>query len=173
MGTRHLIAVQHNGEYKIAQYGQWDGYPSGQGADVLDFLRRADLERFKAQVDKTGWITDAELEDRWVEAGAVRGSETVTLEVSNRMRDLYPELSRDTGAKVLDIVYKADGGLQLRNSIEFAQNSLFCEWAYVIDLDAPASCRCRATPATGRRWPTPCCLRWVSTASSWRLAWSK
>ena len=30
MGTRHLIAVQLDGEYKIAQYGQWDGYPEGK-----------------------------------------------------------------------------------------------------------------------------------------------
>ena len=38
MGTRHLIAVQLDGEYKIAQYGQWDGYPDGKGIDVLHFL---------------------------------------------------------------------------------------------------------------------------------------
>ena len=36
MGTRHLVAVIHKDEYKVAQYGQWDGYPSGQGDTVLD-----------------------------------------------------------------------------------------------------------------------------------------
>lgn len=25
MGTRHLIYVQHNNEYKVAKYGHWDG----------------------------------------------------------------------------------------------------------------------------------------------------
>lgn len=39
MGTRHLICVQHNNEYKVAKYGQWDGYPSGQGAGILEFLK--------------------------------------------------------------------------------------------------------------------------------------
>jgi len=31
MGTRHLICAKINNEYKLSQYGQWDGYPSGQG----------------------------------------------------------------------------------------------------------------------------------------------
>ena len=26
MGTRNLTAVFMDGEYKVAQYGQWDGY---------------------------------------------------------------------------------------------------------------------------------------------------
>ena len=39
MGTRNLTIVYVDGEYKVAQYGQWDGYPEGQGATCLDFLR--------------------------------------------------------------------------------------------------------------------------------------
>lgn len=31
MGTRNLTAVYLDGEYKIAQYGQWDGYPKDKG----------------------------------------------------------------------------------------------------------------------------------------------
>jgi hypothetical protein len=38
MGTRNLVAVQIDGQYKIAQYGQWDGYHSGKGLEVLEFL---------------------------------------------------------------------------------------------------------------------------------------
>lgn len=39
MGTRHLTAVFVDGEYKVAQYGQWDGYPEGQGLTCLEFAR--------------------------------------------------------------------------------------------------------------------------------------
>ena len=39
MGTRNLtMVVDKTGETKIAQYGQWDGYPFGQGLTVLHFL---------------------------------------------------------------------------------------------------------------------------------------
>lgn len=37
MGTRNLTMVQFNNEIKVAQYGQWDGEPDGQGATVLEF----------------------------------------------------------------------------------------------------------------------------------------
>lgn len=32
MGTRHLIIIFHNGKYKLAQYGQWDGKFQSLGA---------------------------------------------------------------------------------------------------------------------------------------------
>ena len=48
---------------------------------------------------------------------------------------VYPELSRDTAANILNMVYESENGLKLRDNIEFAADSLFCEWAYVIDLD--------------------------------------
>lgn len=37
MGTRNTLKVYLNDELKISQYGQWDGYPSGQGRDLLYF----------------------------------------------------------------------------------------------------------------------------------------
>jgi hypothetical protein len=45
MGTRNLVAVYLDGIHRIAQYGQWDGYPSGQGKTVLSFLRETLAER--------------------------------------------------------------------------------------------------------------------------------
>jgi hypothetical protein len=39
MGTRNLTRVICDGKTKVAQYGQWDGYPEGQGKTVLNFLR--------------------------------------------------------------------------------------------------------------------------------------
>lgn len=123
MGTRHLIAVVVDGEYKIAQYGQWDGYPSGQGAAVLGFLQTRDMDSFRAQCQRLRWITNDEIE---------------VVDKTKNWPNVYPHLSRDAGAKVLGMVYDMIEPLKLQNNIEFAQDGLLCEWAYVIDLDREA-----------------------------------
>ena len=52
MGTRHLILVYYKGQYHIAQYGQWDGYPGGQGVTVLHFVSDpAKLAKLTAVLD--------------------------------------------------------------------------------------------------------------------------
>ena len=38
MGTRNTLRVYLNGELKVSQYGQWDGYFAGQGNDLCRFL---------------------------------------------------------------------------------------------------------------------------------------
>ena len=46
----------------------------------------------------------------------------------------YPELSRDTGGDILELIMFKNK-TKLQNSLNFAADSLFCEWAYVIDFD--------------------------------------
>lgn len=121
MGTRHLIAVVSSGVFKVANYGQWDGYPSGQGQEVLRFLGEADLAAFKAKVDQCRPLTAGEI---------------AAVEATKDWPTVYPHLSRDAGAKVLTMVADSENGLGLVLTPEFAADSLFCEWAYVIDLDA-------------------------------------
>lgn len=136
MGTRNLTMVVKDGEYRVAQYGQWDGYPSGQGATVLAFLRdEMDRARFEAAVGAVRAITEAEWKALWVECGADPESDLVSGQVSNTFQQRYPWLDRDCGADVLKIVQEADGDLALKLSVDFAKDSLFCEWAYVVDLD--------------------------------------
>lgn len=120
---------------RVAQYGQWDHYPSGQGATVLSFLRGADLAEFKKKVNKLKWITKAQAKK---------------IEADKNWTENYPYLSRDAGAEVLNAVMygkmpvrvgygdkqeKEVSVIGLSDSSEFAADSLFCEWAYVIDLD--------------------------------------
>ena len=135
MGTRNLTAVMIDGEYKIAQYGQWDGYPSGQGVTALNFLRTANLDAFADKVRATRFISEDESRAAWAECGANPDSDFVSMAVANIHDTKYPELSRDTGAKILNLVLTAPPGIGLVNSIAFASNALYCEYAYVIDLD--------------------------------------
>lgn len=107
---------------------------------MLEFLDRIQklpdgLQRFREAVDNCRFISDEELEQRWTEAGQPPGERWVSMDVSDRFADLYPQLSRDTGARVLEYIFNR-GGAELRDSRDFAGDSLFCEWAYVIDLDA-------------------------------------
>lgn len=137
MGTRNLTAVVIDGEYKVAQYGQWDGYPSGQGLTILGFLREADINRLKTQVNQCRSITDEEHKARWIQAGADPNDESglVTMDVASKHKELYPESSRDTAGKILKLIYNSENGLLLNIETNFAADSLFCEWCYVVDLD--------------------------------------
>ena len=136
MGTRNLTAVYLDGQYKVAQYGQWDGYPEGQGITVLTFLRdKMDLELFKEALRNSSYIPSEELTALWKQYGADENG-LVTMEDSDRMMEDHPEFSRNTGAGILEMVQNHSEGMKLQDSIDFAADGLFCEWAWVIDLDA-------------------------------------
>ena len=114
MGTRHLTIVVKNKEYKVAQYGQWDGYPSGQGKTVYEFLSTEDLIKFSSEIDKITFIPKD------------------TKETFDAREN--PELGRDIGSSVLYMIQAGEVS-RLFNMIEFAADSLYCEFAYLIDLD--------------------------------------
>jgi hypothetical protein len=134
MGTRHLIAVQKNNEYKVAQYGQWDGYLSGQGDSILNFFNQNDLEEFRAKVDNCFFGTHDQINE--VYAPYTTGDGWMTMEQSNAFKKSeFAYLSRDTGSDILDVILNSNGPLMLVDEIDFANDSLFCEYAYVIDLD--------------------------------------
>lgn len=144
MGTRHLIAVQHDGKYKLAQYGQWDGYPDGQGTTVLAFAREhLDTKKkqaaFVKQLDaRVRFVTEQDdLDKLWQEAVGKKPSKSGFEAVgdANTFGKKFPGMSRDTGGDILELVRKAKAPLFTRDSIDFAADSLFCEWAYVVDLD--------------------------------------
>ena len=87
------------------------------------------MESFKTAIDKVSFLTKEESDE--------------INERIDKMRELipnyewqkdYPHLSRDCGGDILNrIVFK--GVTKIQNSLEFAADSIFCEWAYVIDLD--------------------------------------
>ncbi len=136
MGTRNLTCVVANGEYKVAQYGQWDGYPTGQGNCVVTFLRTTyNADRFRTQINKIKHLTNDEVKARWTEAGAPDDDNGfVSWEIATKFGEMFPQLSRDCGAEVLEYIQGAEQP-EVRLEIEFAADSLFCEFAYVVNLD--------------------------------------
>lgn len=137
MGTRHFIGVKQNGAYKVAQYGQWDGYPSGQGYGVLKFLSSADLTVFAEKVSKCVFIDGENIRQKYIAVGRDPEDKSgfVSIEISNKFKAAYPQLSRDAGADVLTMVMESEDGLELVDNADFLNDELFCEFAYIIDLD--------------------------------------
>jgi hypothetical protein len=136
MGTRNLTMVIHKGETKIAQYGQWDGYPSGQGLTALNFLKSMNRDTFERKLALIYFGGDKEEKERdeyFKSIGSPDGG--LTMEQAKKYHKKYPMLTRDNGAEILNLVYKNDEKTWLTDSSDFAEDGLYCEWAYVIDLD--------------------------------------
>lgn len=133
MGTRHLTMVVLDGQTRVAQYGQWDGYPDGQGRTVLDFLAHMDRQLLEQKVRASRFITDEEYNEAWKKTGAT--GDWATQEQADKFNAQFPALSRDHGADILQFICAHPDGVVLKDSSSFGLESLFCEWAYVIDLD--------------------------------------
>lgn len=137
MGTRHFIGVVSEEQYKIAQYGQWDGYIEGQGAVVLEFLAKADLEILKTKLNNCRFIENSEVRQMYVNAGDSpdNNSGFVSCEIADKFNNMYPSLSRDTGAQILNLVYWSTSEIPLVNREDFLSDDVWCEFGYVINLD--------------------------------------
>lgn len=136
MGTRSLTAVFLDEEYKVAQYGQWDGFPEGQGMTALHFLREEmDEEKFKMALRNSSFIKPLEMRNICEKYGMDENGHIAPKNLDQIKKD-HPEFDRRMGAEILGIVQSNPDGLKLDNSISFAANSLPCEWAWVIDFDA-------------------------------------
>jgi hypothetical protein len=139
MGTRNLTIVKSKGKVKVAQYCQWDGYPSGQGANIVKFITtklntKDKLKDFKQKVDKLEEYTQEEISHLLFKHTRIDKHGMTNMEDVEKLNKLFPELSRDIGPKVLDLI--ADGSVRkIDNQIEFVNNTLYCEYIYELNLD--------------------------------------
>lgn len=119
MGIRHLTIVKKNEEIKVAQYGQWDGYPSGTGFNILEFLtEEGNLTRLDSKIHLCKDIVESSEDFR-----------IVALEE-------HPEwFNRDTGSDILGMIANTRTPVYLSIDLQFGGDIIFCEWAWVIDLD--------------------------------------
>jgi hypothetical protein len=124
MGTRNLTKViDKNGVTKVAQYGQWDGYPSGQGVVALYHAHNQKLIESKL---KLCHFLD--------EKGIDHINKGITPETDISFE--FPNLSRDTCADILGYVAYAlpyDGEIQLVDHSDFEKEGM-CEGVYTIDF---------------------------------------
>ena len=123
MGTRNLTKViDGNGKVVVAQYGQWDGYPSGQGLVALHHARNA--FGISSALPYVRFVSEDEANSLMAGYDFANG---------NFSRD-FPNLSRDTGANILGVVAYSAGEVLLIDNSAFENDDLFCEGVYTIDF---------------------------------------
>ena len=129
MGTRNLTVVKDNtGINRVAQYGQWDGYPEHSGIVALEFLRnKTNLENLRNRLTLVEFIEDEEAEAIWEGFDHDYNDPT-------KYTNEYPGLSRDTGIDILLAVASATATLKTIDNSEFAKDTLFCEGIYEVDF---------------------------------------
>lgn len=130
MGTRGAIGFRIDGQDKIA-YNHFDSYPSELGDDAVSFIR--------------GWLADGRDKMR----AAVRALTVIDTDAkptAEQKERLAPIADLGVSEKSLDDWYcllrnlQGDLGGYLKHGLipdghDFMRDSLFCEWAYVVNMD--------------------------------------
>ncbi len=117
MSTRGAFGFTIDGIDKI-QYNHFDSYPGGLGIDILKALRQSDLESLAGALSE-GTHSALRAAARRVKIGT-------TAEDERLMRDAIREIPP------LDAILKYE---LVDNSLDFLSDSLFCEWAWVVNFD--------------------------------------
>lgn len=140
MGTRNLTVVYQGGRCRLAKYCQWDGYPESKGIGVLQFLRELVAEDGLAEfADKVAAVAEPTKDEvKEIYGKYCDSNGFATFEQSRQLEDDYPELHRNTGGRaILEMIRRNDpGSIRVENKLDFAADSLFCEWLWLVDLDS-------------------------------------
>lgn len=133
MGTRGLVGFVVGGEVK-ASYNHFDSYPSGTGIEVLHWLREhkddRGLDERAAAIDLIEDEESAPTPEH-LQTAAKYADPSVGGPMTNTEVTTYYQLLRHAQGSLqayLELGFMVD-------SRGFADDSLFCEWAYLVNLD--------------------------------------
>lgn len=130
MGTRGAIGVRIDGQDKVT-YNHFDSYPTGVGEEVFDVVRRRKSdERMKRQARGIVLIKNEDEVTDEIKAKIAKKVKPNLMVSTQSEEDLYCLMRNAQGHldKYLDM------GVMTDNS-RFLLDSLFCEWAYIVNLD--------------------------------------
>lgn len=128
MGTRGFVGVVIDGTVK-ASYQQYDSYPSGVGVEVLGWLR------------DSGEFTIDHARKQARDLRMVDENDTPSAEEFEQYASTHQNVSTGEDWYSLLRGNQGDLGAILRTGVatdmaDFPIDSLFCEWGYLVDLDA-------------------------------------
>ena len=128
MGTRGLVGFHLDGKNYLS-YNHWDSYPSGLGQEVVEFIksRLSTIEYMKDEVRALKFVNS--------------NDQVPADEIEKYAK--YNEGNVGEDGTWYQVLHKTQGnlGLILESGVmtddrDFALDSLFCEWGYVVNLDA-------------------------------------
>jgi hypothetical protein len=133
MGTRNLTkVVDKDGITRVAQYGQWDGYPEYTGTRILEFIKEHKMiDKIEQSLVKARFITDDEVDE--YSKAYTNDNGMMTFENSDVFSTMYPSLTRDTGCDILRVLIYSNGPIPLVDNSDFEQDELFCEGVYELN----------------------------------------
>lgn len=156
MGTRNLtMIIDKRGDLKVAQYGQWDGYPEGWGVEILNFARdKEKMAKLEKELDNIKFFNRCDDIERWLQGYSERERmeyDKALCQSSKTQRtdaDMYwfkNLISRDLCGEILESIISIDKRrlpkehneyLYLKDSSDFGKSEgIFgCEWAYCINF---------------------------------------
>ena len=92
MGTRNVTIIKLGGKPVISKYTQWDGYPTGTGLALCDFIKNhMDLRKLKSNVKKCYEISEEKADELF--------------EDYQTKRDAVEKALRNAGVSGLDYEY--------------------------------------------------------------------
>lgn len=132
MGTRGAFGVRIDGQDKL-MYNHFDSYPSGLGTEIVDYIQAGLVKGGNIEQLKT-WARNLKLIDKDIpptQEDIERLAEYTDLGVSGQSTSDWYCLTRKMQG---DLQACLKAGYMLPAN-DFVNDSLFCEYAYIINLD--------------------------------------
>jgi hypothetical protein len=125
MGTRGLTKVVYKNQTIVAQYGQWDHYPEGQGVTLFNILKDPNnVKNFIKKIPQIYYPSDEQLDVIYKSVTGDNPDEQV------------PSLTRNTGGEIFRVIADWDDSpIPIVRDEAFEKDELFCEGVYTINLD--------------------------------------
>lgn len=129
MSTRGAYGFYKDGVTKVT-YNHCDSYPAGLGNEIKDFILLTGKEQMNQIFDRIK---------------LVNGREKPTSEEMERLKTFYNGDVNGGAEEYYNLLRETQGDLKaylvypeldiMIDSEDFLQDSLFCEWAYIINID--------------------------------------
>lgn len=140
MGTRNMtMVIDQEGNKKVAQYGQWDGYPSGVGVSLLNILKKEDvLNKLKDNLSKVRFLDEEGIDKDFIDSYNKNTPEWSN-EPDNRTEEqkkwFSTYISRDLAEEVLlNIANSYEREIILIDRTETATGNGWVEWSYIVNF---------------------------------------